>query len=134
MPIKSRGASFGDLKKKLQALPVTVAYAAAQKAAPALTGEAQASHRSNQSVYGNPYPSGVDVHESGRTRELLRFAVNGRVVRVVLGARNKYGKEYQKYLIGKYGILPQGKRAIPANWTRTLNEIVTTTTREALKK
>jgi hypothetical protein len=59
---------------------------------------------------------------------MLRFAANGRIVRVVLG------KPYQKYLIGKYGILPQGKRAIPANWTRTLNEIVSTTAREEWRK
>jgi hypothetical protein len=128
MAIKSRGASFGDLKKKLQALPVTVAYAAAQKAAPALTGETQASHKAHQSVYGNPYPAGVDVYETGATRQALRFAANGRIVRAVLS------KPYMKYLIGKYGILPQGKRAIPASWTRTLTEIVAATASEAVRK
>jgi hypothetical protein len=126
--LKSRGASIGDIKRRLAAMPATVALKVAQKAAPALTGQVQASHKSLESAYGNPYPAGVDVYESGATRQMLRFAANGRVVRVVLG------KPYQKYLIGKYAILPQGKRAMPAAWSRELAELSAATLREEAGK
>ena len=59
--------------------------------------------------------------QTGDTRRTMKFKANGRLVRCELGPR------YAKYLIGKYKILPIGDRtAMPAAWTRALNELVKT--------
>jgi hypothetical protein len=63
----------------------------------------------------------VSLVRTGKTRDQLRFVVNGTIIRCALGPR------YAKYLIGKYKILPIGDRtAMPANWTRALDELVRT--------
>jgi hypothetical protein len=57
----------------------------------------------------------LDLVKTGRTRADLAFATLGTVVRVVLAA------PYQKYLIGKYKILPI--QVIPVAWDKSLDRI-----------
>lgn len=122
----SGNESIRDFKARLVKLPLSVAHNIAQQAAPLLTAFAQAANARRENVYGDPYPDGADgeqldlVH-TGKTRENLRFEVNGTIIRCRLGPR------YAKYLIGKYKILPIGDRtAMPGNWRRALDELVRT--------
>lgn len=130
MTVRRTGnATFAELKSKLRKLPTSVAHSVAQQAAPAVTDLTVASFLTGKSVYGEPRPDGVDGREltlrkSGRTRETLKFVANGTIVRCVLGTK------YARYLIGKYGILPNG--AMPAEWTRRLREITATEVKRAL--
>lgn len=65
----------------------------------------------------------LDLYETGKTRETLKFVVDGTIVRCRLGPR------YAKYLIGKYKILPIGDRtAMPTAWRFALGELVRTMT------
>ena len=57
----------------------------------------------------------LDLVDTGRTRDDLAFETLGTVVRVVLAA------PYQKYLIGKYKILPI--QVIPVAWDKSLDRI-----------
>lgn len=56
--------------------------------------------------------------DTGTTRDDLAFESLGTVVRVVLA------QPYQKYLIGKYRILPMGK--LPVAWDANLDQIAQT--------
>ena len=120
-------SSLSKLKSKLRTYPKTLAHNIAQKAAPALTGLTASAFGAALTVYGDARPAGVqgnalDLEETGTTRQTLKFTATGTVVRCVLGTR------YARYLIGKYGILPNG--SLPAEWSRALREI---TTSEAAK-
>ncbi len=112
---------FGDLKKALRAMPLSVAAETAGRAAPAISRLAQSAFDSGQTVYGDARPTGVDggklsLQKSGKSRASTYFKSAGTVVRCVLGT------PYYKYLIGKYRILPMG--ALPASWSRKLTEVV----------
>jgi hypothetical protein len=120
------GVSIREFKQRLGMLPLSVAHAIAQQAAPLLTRFAQEANAAQRNVYGDPYPEGVDGTQldlvfTGDTRRTLRFVVSGTIIRCQLGPR------YAKYLIGKYKILPIGDRtAMPANWRRALDELART--------
>lgn len=120
------GGSLRDFKGRLQKLPLSVAHDIAQQAAPLLTQYAQQAFDAGVNVYGDARPHGKDgrkltLVDTGDTRRAMRFVVNGTIVRCALGPR------YAKYLIGKYGILPNGDRAaMPVAWRRALDELVRT--------
>lgn len=105
-------------------MPVTIAHDVAQRAAPALTTKTREAFDAGRSVYGEPRPNGADgkpltLRKSGSVSRDLRFVANGSIVRCVLGP------DYARYLIGKYGVLPNG--ALPADWSRRLHELVKAT-------
>lgn len=120
------------LKKRLQSLPVTIAHDVAQRAAPAMTDETRTAFDAGRSVYGEPRPrSEVDgtpltLVRTGAIKSTLRFVSSGRITRCVLGPRSETsGQYYGKYLIGRYGVLPNGP--LPAGWSQRLAEIVKST-------
>jgi hypothetical protein len=121
MALKGNLSPLRGLKQTIRALPLTVAADVSKRAAPALTGLTQQAFGSNQTVYGDARPAGVDgqalsLVKSGATRDALRFISIGTVVRCVLPTR------YAKYLIGRYGVMPSG--ALPAKWSAKLAQLV----------
>jgi hypothetical protein len=125
MGLRGDLSSLKRMKQTLKALPRTVAADVAKRAAPALTDLTQEAFTSGRNVYGDARPaSTVDgraltLERTGATKAQMRFVQVGTVVRCVLGPK------YARYLIGKYGILPNG--ALPARWSFKLGEIVKTT-------
>lgn len=120
MALKGNLASIKALKSKLRELPKTVAIDVARRAAPAVSTLTSTAFESARTVYNDPRPSGVDGRQltlvrSGRTRDALRFVAVGTLVRCVLPTR------WARYLIGKYGVLPNG--ALPVQWSRRLAEL-----------
>lgn len=120
--------SLAGMKDEIRALPLSLAHKIAHQVAPLLTRLAGESWDKHQNVYGDPRPAGkdgqlLDLYETGKTRETLKFVVDGTIVRCRLGPR------YAKYLIGKYKILPIGDRtAMPTAWRFALAELVQTAT------
>jgi hypothetical protein len=113
--------SIKDLKATMRALPKTLAIDVARRAAPAMTGLTVQAFNSARTVYNEARPSGVDggqltLVKSGRTRDALRFISVGTIVRCVLPTK------WARFLIGKYGVLPNG--ALPVAWSRRLTEVV----------
>jgi hypothetical protein len=113
-------ASVKALKASLRALPTSVAHGIAKQAAPEMTGLTTKAFFGKRNVYGDARPAGVDGHpltliKSGRTLRTLEFTANGTTVRAVLGT------PWAKYLIGKYGILPNG--ALPVAWSQALRDL-----------
>lgn len=123
MALRGDLSSLRRLKSTLRALPRSVAHQVANRGAPALTDLARGAFNSNRNVYGDARPAGVDgqplaLVKSGATLATLKFDANGTIIRAVLGT------PYARYLIGRYGILPNGSAAIPVQWSRALGEIV----------
>ncbi len=121
----SKHVSIAGAKTWIRQLPITVAHNVAKRAAPVLTTAALRSYDSGQTVYGDPRPRGVDGKElsldrTGATKRTVRFVTSGTIIRCALGTK------YARYLIGKYGILPNGRATIPAKWSTSLAEIVAT--------
>lgn len=108
------------LKARLRRMPVTLAHAVAQRAAPETTMLTTAAFDSKRTVYGEARPEGVagplTLRKTGATESTLRFVANGTIVRCVLGTR------WARYLIGKYRVLPNG--GLPVLWRRRLGSIV----------
>jgi hypothetical protein len=123
MGLRGDLSKLQGLRARLRALPVTVAHDVAQRAAPAMTGLTQQAFDSGVTVYGEARPDGatgpLTLEKTGHTRRTLRFESTGTIVRCVLTAK------YQRYLIGKYSVLPNG--ALPAEWARKLAELVRAT-------
>lgn len=122
MGLRGDLSTIRRLNRRLRELPISIAHDVAQRAAPVLTALAREAHEARRSVYGESRPIGIttgevlDLEVTGDTARALRFVANGTVVRAVLPTR------YAKYLIGKYGILPNG--AIPVSWEQALNDLV----------
>lgn len=117
------GGFVREMQAKLRDFPKTVAAEVAVKAAPALTDLAQGSFDGGQNVYGDARPAGVDgrkltLRKTGTAEGVIRFVAVGTQVRTPVFPR------YMRYLIGKYGVLPNGKAAIPTAWKARLAEIV----------
>lgn len=125
MGLRGDLSQMRGLKQRLRAMPISVAHDVAQRAAPAMTGLAREAFDAGRSVYGDTRPqSKVDgraltLNRTGATKGTLRFTAAGTIVRCVLGTR------WAKYLIGKYGILPNG--TLPAQWTKTLQDLTAAT-------
>lgn len=121
MGLKGNLGDLRGLKRNLKAMPITMAHDVARRSAPAMTEETQKAFNSNQSVYGETRPLGVDgnpltLFKTGTVQRLLAFVQTGTLLRAILGP------DYSRYLIGKYGILPNG--ALPAKWSQRLSTIV----------
>lgn len=122
MGLRGDLSSIKKLKQTIRNLPRTVAVSVAARAAPAVTDLTAEAFSGGRNVYGEARPaSKVDGHtlaleRTGTTKGQLRFVQIGTVVRCVLGP------PYSKYLIGKYGILPNG--ALPARWSAKLAQLV----------
>ena len=122
MALRGDISKISQLKSRLRELPTTVAADVAARAAPAMTALTTEAHAARRGVYGTPYKGGVSLERTGAMGRALSFRADGRIVRCVLGPRDKRGTQYGKYLIGRYQILPNG--ALPAEWSRRLGEIV----------
>jgi hypothetical protein len=115
-------SAFKQLRGRIKNFPLTLAVEVASKAAPDLTGLTQDAYGSGRNVYGDARPtstvdgSPLTLDASGKTKTGLRFTSVGTVVRAVLP------EKYQRFLIGKYGILPNG--GLPAKWRSNLDGIV----------
>lgn len=110
-------SSISRLKKALATLPTSLANDIANAAAPAMTGETQTAYDAGRSVYGETRPPTVDgrrmtLVRTGAVREQARFRSYGRFIWCTIGPK------YARYLIGKYGILPNGP--LPAGWSLRL--------------
>lgn len=121
MALRGNLSTLKGLRQRLQTLPKSLAHNVSQRAAPALTTMTVESFNASRTVYGDARPAGVDgsaltLVQSGAAKASLKFVANGTIVRCVLGTR------YTKYLIGKYGVLPNG--ALPAAWSRKLAQLV----------
>lgn len=121
MGLRGDISHIAKLKGAIRDLPKTVAHDVAQRAAPAMTSLTRNAFTSAETVYGEPRPAGkggalLTLHKTGATEAQLRFVSVGTIVRCVLGPK------WARYLIGKYGILPNG--ALPAKWSKRLGEIV----------
>lgn len=124
MAVRGDLSSINGLKARIRALPLSVAHDVAQRAAPAMTGLTQEAFHGGANVYGDPRPKGtagqvLTLERTGTTGRTLRFTAVGTIVRCVLGTK------YARFLIGKYGVLPNG--ALPARWSQRLQEIVAET-------
>ncbi len=110
-----------DLKRSLKSVPVTAVAKIASAAAPVITAQAQATFRSGQDVFGAPRLKSVQggnlsLVQSGATRNAINFIATGRDIRVARLPK------YAKFLIGRYGILPNGKQ-LPQTWRGALGAI-----------
>lgn len=127
MGVKVKGnQTLASLKRKLADMPRTVAASVAARTSPKLTDLTQEAFAGGRNVYGDARPSGVDgqpltLKRTGAVSGQLRFETNGTIVRARLGPK------YAKYLIGKYGILPNG--ALPVRWRSTIEQVVKETPR-----
>jgi hypothetical protein len=123
MAVKGDLSTLRGLKQRIAQMPVSVAHAVAQQAAPALTSLAVEAFDARQNVYGDARragPQGVpSLVKTGATKRTLAATSNGTIVRFVLGT------PWSRYLIGKYGILPIS--AIPPRWRDRLDGIVAET-------
>lgn len=106
------------LNKRLQDMSKQAAERIAAKVASALTTRTQAAYDSGVSVYGDARSKGLSLYKTGAVRSAIGFTSVGTIVRAVLN------QPYAKYLIGKYGILPNGNAALPVEWTSAINAII----------
>lgn len=121
MGLKGNPQRIKTFAAQLRALPITLAAAVAEKAAPAMTELTTSAYDGGKTVYGDARPKAesggnLDLEESGDTRAQVRFVRIGTIVRCSLGTL------YAKYLIGKYKILPNGP--VPAVWRAKLDAIL----------
>lgn len=112
--------SMNRLKAAIKDLPIRIRSAVAQDAAGVLNNEMRSAFNSGRTVYDTPRPLSVNgapltLVKTGATRSALFFVVIGTILRAQLGT--KYGK----YLVGKYGVMPQ---SLPAAWRAKLTQIV----------
>ena len=114
-------SSIRAMKRSVAALPITLRHAVAADGAPALTAATREAFAAGRSVYGEARPLGVsgktlDLYVTGAVSRQLRFQNYGTVIKCVLEPK------YSRYLIGKYGVLPNG--ALPASWSTRLGAII----------
>jgi len=108
------------LKKQIAELPKKTAERVATKAAAALTTWVRASYDGGVSVYGDARENAVDLVATNKVRNAIGFVAVGTLVRAVLT------QSYARFLIGKYGILPNQDAAMPNSWRTGLDEITKT--------
>jgi hypothetical protein len=128
---RTGNAVLGDLKSKLRTLPTSVAIKVAIEAAGYLTRVSREAYDANKNVYGEARPTGVQgkrltLRETDATRKAVEFVRYGTVVKCKLPTR------YAKYLVGKYGILPNG--FMPASWSAELKRLASVATSAELAR
>lgn len=124
MGLRGNLSSVRGLRDTLRSLPLSVAHDVARRGAPAMSAEVSRAFSGGKTVYGDARPASVDgkpltLRRTGTTESTLKFAANGSVIRAHLTTK------YAKYLIGKYGVLPNGP--IPTGWAKRLEAIVNDT-------
>ncbi len=117
------------LKRALAKLPFTATARIAARSAPAMSELATQAFDGGESVYGGARPASVDgaaltLTRTGATRAALQFIATGRDIRLTRLPR------YTKYLIGKYGLLPNGR--LPVAWRDRITEIAVQTLHDEL--
>lgn len=115
--LKGNTQNLRAINKKLQAMPKVLAEKLAKKAAGTLTELVQGTY-GKKSVYGDAIhlEAGNNLVKTGSVKSALRFVAVGTIVRAALN------QKYARYLIGKYGILPNGNAAMPVSWTKALKQ------------
>lgn len=122
--VRNMGAgitSIARLRSSIKELPLRIRNAVAEEAAEVLNLEVRDDFAAGRTVYDTARPLSVSgkpltlVGKTGRTRDALGFVALGTIVRAQLNT------PYARYLIGKYGILPQ---SLPAAWREKLERIV----------
>lgn len=113
------------LARTLRELPRTIAAHTAKEGAPVLTSELQGTYESRRNAYGDPNPIGengeqLTLKKTGTLDGVLRFTSVGSIMRTPTLPK------YARYLIGKYGVLPNNNVAIPIAWSKRLEAIVKT--------
>ena len=113
-----------NFTKRLQQVPRVAAIEMAKRAAPIISGYAQATFDAGQDVYGAARRLGVHGNalslkkKNDAARASLLFTSDGGTkIRAVLA------RAYVKFLIGKYKILPIGNAALPMRWQLALNTL-----------
>lgn len=122
--LKGDPRRLGALAQMFRELPQKLASDVAERGAPALTGDLQGNFDSGASAYGKAFVSKdgrpLTLKKTGATDAALRFTHAGTVM------TTPALPGYARYLIGKYGILPSGKQAMPPAWKALLAEIART--------
>jgi hypothetical protein len=113
-------SSLARLRSTIKELPLRIRADVARDAQAVLTKALDESFDSGKTVYGQARPLGVkgnalSLVATHKTRSALAFVAVGTIVRAQLNTK------YARYLIGKYGILPQ---SLPASWRAELESIV----------
>lgn len=114
--------SLNRLRGAIKALPLRIRTAVAKDAEAILTREVQDAYDGGQTVYGVARPLSkvtgqpLTLQKTGATRRDLSFVAVGTIVRAVLG------RKYQRYLVGKYQVLPSG--LLPAVWREKIEKVV----------
>lgn len=122
MSLKGDLRSLASLRRTLAKLPLTVSANIARRAAPEVSTLARDAYDSGRTVYGQSRPKGVDgdtldLVRTGSSRRAAQFTAEGTQMRTHVLPR------YTKYLIAKYGILPNGKAPLPQAWRDRITEI-----------
>lgn len=117
--------SINRFRSAVKALPLRIRSAVAKDSEAVLTRQTQEAYDGGETVYGTPRPTSkskerpgaaLTLRKSGKVRGSLAFVAIGTILRAQLGMR------YAKYLVGKYGVLPNGR--IPALMRAELEKIV----------
>lgn len=114
-------STFNRVRSAMKGLPLRIRSVVAKDVAPMLTMAVQESYDSGQTAYSTPRPKGVSgaaltLKKTGATRSDIGFVAVGTIVRAVLG------RKYQRYLVGKYGVLPTGR--LPAKWSEAIGGVI----------
>lgn len=113
-------SSIARLRTAIKDLPIRIRSAVAKDAEAVLTTLVRESFDAGRTAYGTARPAGTNgqaltLRKTGATRSDLGFVAVGTIVRAVLG------RNYQRFLVGKYAVLPQ---SLPAAWSKELGQIV----------
>jgi hypothetical protein len=118
--LKGDPRRLGELAQVFRQLPAKLAEDTAKRGAPKITADLQGNFDGGQSAYGKPFTgkagNALTLKKSGATNAALRFTYAGTVM------RTPALPGYARYLIGRYGILPSGRQALPPAWRALLAE------------
>jgi hypothetical protein len=113
--------TIAKFRAKVRALPLTLRAEVAKAGEVAITALLRDDFAAERTAYGTQRPLSVhsdklSIVKSGATKRDLKFVAIGSILRVHLGQR------YDRYLIGKYKVLPIS--TIPAKWQEALMRVV----------
>lgn len=123
--------SLSQFANDLRQLPKVIAIKVAEAAAPALNAEAKRTFDAGQTPYGlNWVPSvegqRITLRKSGDLEAHVRYVAVGTRLRAQLGVA------YAKYQVGKRPVLPRAGVALPATYSRVLEQIAVRVAKEEL--
>lgn len=115
-------ASLSKLGSAMRAAPLRIRTNVAKEGSVALTDDLREDFDGGRTAYGDPRPlskagTPLSLVKSGGTKATLVFKAIGTILRVALGTK------HAKFLVGKYGMLPNPKR-LPSDWQKKLAGIV----------